>query len=744
MKNRQIVVIFIIWGFSLACTNSGSTNRPVSDLLIVQTDLKYGLMDKKGSVVQAMVFDRIEVCSNGLFRVEDSSRYGWLSRDGKVLQAPIYDVFQKKGSAIYRSPLVEELIQRGLAPYESDLGDFFEGLAIIQSGGKWGYSNEKGEVIIPPIYSRVGPFFNGMAAATSDQLAGVIDKKGDWVVEPAYEAIGSFIEGFAAIKSQGKWGFMDEKGKVVVNPAYEKVHSFWGGKALCVQGGMSFIIDRKGDIQKTLPFRASFLTSDLLLIEDSSKGFGLGTLDGNVILPPGYDWISRPFKGKMLVKEAKTNMIGMVDEKGMFIVPCTWKDVRVNGMVAGVLPALREVDWFEHGVMTIVVGQKEGEEQFGAIDPQGKYVVPPIYEYIGPFSGQLAPVKVGDVYGFLDKTGSIKIQPRYQAVRPFDEGLAAVKENEKWGVIDEDGNMVADVQWDYVGDFNNGFAYVIDQGRNINGYINRKGDLGARSAPFRALAGVRNTEGAIASSDMYLNEYYPLGVVLGNNLGIEVGYSQKRPIMDFLYDGEVIHMLSQDKHRIKIMTMEGITTFIDFNQVRVPSASEKVPSDLDQEILKIRAEYARINSMSLQRGEPFSWHRDECGSGRVRFEVEEGEVVRIIENGNLGKNLEWEVEYYFKNEQLFFIFEKSVDGYLAGDGWNLYPRETRIYVHQNKIFSQQETSRRIDATPVDYRYSLKSKPYQLLQLYSGGGNLADIICKWVETRPQNSNFYPYY
>jgi hypothetical protein len=60
---------------------------------------------------------------------------------------------------------------------------FSDGLAAVQVDGKYGYINQKGEKIIPPIY----------------------------------EIAFYFKEGFAYVSYKGKWGIIDKKGHVIPN-----------------------------------------------------------------------------------------------------------------------------------------------------------------------------------------------------------------------------------------------------------------------------------------------------------------------------------------------------------------------------------------------------------------------------------------------------------------------------------------------------------------------------------------------
>ncbi|MBO9599319.1 MAG: WG repeat-containing protein, partial [Cohnella sp.] len=76
-----------------------------------------------------------------------------------------------------------------------------------------------------------------VADATLDLLDvggkwGYADKKGKMVIKPQYESANNFSEGLAAVSVKGKFGFIDKKGKLVVPAKYDEVYSFSEGMAV--------------------------------------------------------------------------------------------------------------------------------------------------------------------------------------------------------------------------------------------------------------------------------------------------------------------------------------------------------------------------------------------------------------------------------------------------------------------------------------------------------------------------------
>ena len=75
----------------------------------------------------------------GLFPVVLGGKTGFVNRDGKLVINPQFD----------------------------DARNFYDGLALVSSGGKAGYIDEDGKSIINPQFDVAGDFSNGLAAVST-------------------------------------------------------------------------------------------------------------------------------------------------------------------------------------------------------------------------------------------------------------------------------------------------------------------------------------------------------------------------------------------------------------------------------------------------------------------------------------------------------------------------------------------------------------------------------------------------
>jgi len=56
-----------------------------------------------------------------------------------------------------------------IPPQYDDARDFSEGLAAVRVGGKWGYIDRSGKMVIPPRFLRAEPFRGGLAVVDTSQ-----------------------------------------------------------------------------------------------------------------------------------------------------------------------------------------------------------------------------------------------------------------------------------------------------------------------------------------------------------------------------------------------------------------------------------------------------------------------------------------------------------------------------------------------------------------------------------------------
>jgi hypothetical protein len=136
---------------------------------------------------------------------------------------------------------------------------------------------------------------------------------------------------------------------------------------------------------------------------------------------------------------------------------------------------------FSEGLASVCLGR---DKKCGLIDKTGKLVTALEWDFIWPFSENLAPVEQEGKWGFADKSGKVVIEPQWDnaSENGFQNGLARVSRrrndpdrNDRWGCIDKSGKVIIEPQFEDMSDFLGGLAQVIRNGKC--GLIDRTGRM---------------------------------------------------------------------------------------------------------------------------------------------------------------------------------------------------------------------------------------------------------------------------
>ena len=74
-------------------------------------------------------------------------------------------------------------------------------------------------------------FVDGLAQVQVGGKVGFVDTTGNLVIPASFDEAHDFSEGFASVKLKGKFGFIDKTGKVLVPPQFKYSDDFKNGLA---------------------------------------------------------------------------------------------------------------------------------------------------------------------------------------------------------------------------------------------------------------------------------------------------------------------------------------------------------------------------------------------------------------------------------------------------------------------------------------------------------------------------------
>jgi len=329
-----------------------------------------------------------------------------------------------------------------------------EPLFVIQKGGKFGFIDRTGKLIIQPIYDNARDYCEGYAAvcigAKPDTYRyslrggkwGFIDKLGKIIIDIQYDYVINYSGGYAAVNIGGnteyfnpeytsiggKWGFIDKKGKFIIKPDnYGEVRSFSHSLvAIKVRNKWGYFDSMFNTVILPQYLRANVFYEQLALVS------------------PGEKWGYIDRKGKYIIKPQFISA-------GNFHEGLAWikQEGKYSYNPSG--GCLRS-GWHEYG------------HKYGFIDKYSNIVIDSIYDGADDFSEGKAPVKINGKWGYIYKNGKYFIAPQYEEARKYSEGFAAVKINNEWGFIDSKGYFAVTPRYKnnytYVNDFRGGLSRI--------------------------------------------------------------------------------------------------------------------------------------------------------------------------------------------------------------------------------------------------------------------------------------------
>ncbi len=298
-----------------------------------------------------------------------------------------------------------------------------DGPRLAWQGGKVGYIDHTGKMIIEPQYASALEFSEDMAAVLLGDKWGFVNDQGKVVVPAQFDKCSSFSEGFSAVALDGKWKFIDRQGNLTSNTVFEMARNFSGGLAAVKVDGKWGYVDQKMTLVIKPTFDdAWYFREGLAPVKIGSK-WGYVDTTGRVAIEPHYYWADEFSEGLAFV-EGGTDNEGYIDKTGKLVIARRFFSANP----------------FSHGLAAVLT---QAGGTYGLIDRSGQMVVPAQFEEVRPFSEGLAPVRVKYKWGYIDPNGKTVIEPNFFRAEGFSGGLALVSDDKgKVSYIDKSANLV--------------------------------------------------------------------------------------------------------------------------------------------------------------------------------------------------------------------------------------------------------------------------------------------------------------
>lgn len=294
----------------------------------------------------------------------------------------------------------------------------------IQVGGKCGFINERGKLVIEPQFDEAyWVFGDSVCYAEIGERKGLINTDGEFVTEldKSIFWIYQFNNGVASFTTDtGNKGIINKSGEIILPAIY---------KSIIKDDDNGFII------------------------EDTLGNYGYVSVQGDFIVPCKYNAVSGFNEGLMVV--VTNQKYGYVDSTGVWVIDSIYDDARA----------------FEDGLARVKTNDK-----WRFIDKSGKVVEKLTYDDIlTGFSSNRAFVKIGKTIAMINKDGDKIATIDADSIYGFHDGYSTFQKNGRYGIIDSTGAVVIHTKFEKLSQSYNGL-FIFDKHKK-KGVVDIKGKV---------------------------------------------------------------------------------------------------------------------------------------------------------------------------------------------------------------------------------------------------------------------------
>lgn len=349
-------------------------------------------------------------------------------------EMPGYTVDTDEDVTTHKPPVLEEISNTGDIPYSyysksvynsnlyGDYSEYFENeLFVYRYNNKYGYADDKGNILIKEQYDKAGVFSENKAFVQKDGVWNVIDTTGKILYTLSDYVDSNYCEWDSTL-FQNDLAVMVEK-----VPAGSK---HWDLKLFVLTSDFEFSvidIDVENHVQARVintPEFAGLLTYYLTSERDASADTGYKFTDVYVL----YD--------------TQGNIVWTVSDKNRSV------SEKYNNASKYIYGANSTTALNPFSVREGYINVPNAEGQWGLFDIKNKeFVIECSYEYVGGISEGLIPIRNYGKWGYIDLDGNIQIKSMYSLATDFRNGRAFV-------ITDDNSPVIIGVNGEILAEYN--------------------------------------------------------------------------------------------------------------------------------------------------------------------------------------------------------------------------------------------------------------------------------------------------
>ena len=542
---------------------------------LVYLNGKYGFVDRSGVAITEFKYDQARSFSEGRAAVCIDENWGYIDTTG-VLVIPmnyysVYDFKNGFAGVDTHDDKTGVIDKKGKQIVKPQLRYYYEGLEngyfrMLHDRQTILY-NRRGKSVFKETYE-IGDQYKNLLVVGQNQRYGVITTNEKTVIPLEYEYVRNDENGYFTLRLNCKMGLADSTGKVIIEPFYDDLYFTEKGLIGARIDEAYGKLDLNGEI--VTPFKTYFdySSSDIEVFEIEGL-FGYRRKSDGVILVPAlyeeadsvYDQYNHLIRVKKNGKygflecynykeltpmhfdeaspvcdnKARVKLDGnyyYLNDKGKIIVPSH----NMFNKKAGVIDHAGKYGFIDPNgkeLLPAVYNNINGDSEdffvvlkdckYGVVSPNGILITPIKYDYIYGngeltelsfnnryYGSKLCEVIIGHSSGVINAMGTEIIPPIYDEITSWIEnGVIAVRLGNKWGYIDTNGHS---------------FAGSIHY-ENIGGFLTNK----LLSAKYNGKWGAVNQNGDVMIPFLYdydfhfpndnFGGYYPAAVAINGKWG---------------------------------------------------------------------------------------------------------------------------------------------------------------------------------------------------------------------------------
>jgi len=465
-----------------------------------------GLKWYNREVITEAIYDEININTIHRYAlVKINNKYGCIDLKGNPITPIQYDSgFQLNREKSYRTKIILEKLEsqndlvkmlnrhgrkrskwqpdgrvdRGYKSYKTMLSktQHSDRLSLVRKNHKVGAIDENGVEIIPPEYDHLSLFNQGLSCAKKNDSFGVINKKNETVVPFEFDHAAFISEQFIALKLNGVSQMMTLDLQLVSEGAFDFYQVITDELVIIKKNKLYGVHNfRNNKIILPIKYKQVYKLEKPELYVNENEKYGVYTSEGKEVVPPKYDQLLLN-NGHYIVRSEK--FFGVLDLQGNVVFPVQYAFISISACGHFFV----RKDWYTPGFITNSSGEiitknaytgitgcdstflgVRHDRQYGLLSHTGKPIIPvesshnikvkdnatfipyrknkklgayliesnklipPIYDQITPFKKVGFLVQRGDSLGLISKDGTFLFPLEYKSITPHNQWIVSKK-----------------------------------------------------------------------------------------------------------------------------------------------------------------------------------------------------------------------------------------------------------------------------------------------------------------------------